>query len=68
MPGASAEASSSQRRIGKVSKPVQLNSPLPHSHAPCSARSGVSVSENQGRNRMLTTSRIAATPPTIVLR
>ena len=57
--GASAASSSSQRRIGKVSKPVQLSSPSPHMPVRpglSAARRASSVSEYQGRNRMLTIS------------
>src|SRR5436190_21480377 len=68
MAGASAARISSQRRIGNVSKPVQLKSLVPHTQATWKFalpgwRNPVSPSEYQGMNRRLSRSSDDASPP-----
>src|SRR4051794_31795409 len=65
--GDRAPAISNQRRMGKVSNPVQLKSFVPQIQACCSGRVEVWVSEYQGRKRRLPRTTIDAAPPSSTL-
>src|SRR6266540_4470510 len=63
MKGADAAPKSSQRRIGKLSKPLQLLFPTPQTQSLGSSRATFSVSnENHSRKRLPTRTRAATIP------